>query len=798
MSALEFPEDLLSGHERQGLAEVASTLLREPDEFAREWVETLLPLVPEAFQATGAWSVSELREIGGRFAIAWLERLREGDYAGLSQDFYQIAFAMLQVGGTQNVSLNDLYKMSRLGVEAIEKRLDGTHSSLSGTLDKLGAYLLTVICDAYGDVRTGALEREREKLERMVEERKGALDKERALFDKIIETLPGLFCVIDQEERFVRWNRELERLTGYDAEEIPRHHPVDLFAPEIRPAVREKLREMWRSDVVNLEGDLIARDGSRHPLLFTHWRVELDEGPRLVGIGVDISQRRQAEEQVQREKRFADAIIEALPGVFYLFDETGRMIRWNRNFETVTGFNGEEVGRMHPLDFFDEEGRKEVGNRIHAVFENGSATAEADFVSKDGRRTPYFFTGLRIVFDGQTCLIGSGIDATERKRAEQEVRRARAAQLFAALLESAPDAMVVSDITGAIVFANSQAERVFGYPRDELLGQPVTRLFPDNLHGQLTTDAGAQLMTSVESDGLRSDGTRVPVEVKLSPLQTEDGPLLTSAIRDITDRKKAEEEIRRLNLDLERRVEERTKELARSNADLEQFAYVTSHDLQEPLRAVASYTQLLARRYRDRLDGDALRFVDRTGAAVNRMQALIRELLGYARLGTGGEPAAPTDCEEVLREVLEDLQTAVSEAEAAVTFDPLPSIVVVRAQLRQLLQNLIGNAIKFRSSEPPCVHVSAQRNGAYWLFSVLDNGVGIQSEYSERVFVIFQRLHSRRSYPGTGVGLAICKKIVERHGGQIWIEPAPGRGTIVHFKLPVASPIAATVAAELS
>jgi light-regulated signal transduction histidine kinase (bacteriophytochrome) len=206
--------------------------------------------------------------------------------------------------------------------------------------------------------------------------------------------------------------------------------------------------------------------------------------------------------------------------------------------------------------------------------------------------------------------------------------------------------------------------------------------------------------------------------------------------------------------------------------------------LQEPLRAVASYSQLLARRYQHRLDGDALRFIERTSAAVSRMQALIRDLLAYSRVGTRGEAFGPADCERVLREVLDDLQPAVAETGAVVTHDPLPTLAADESQIRQLLQNLIGNAIKFRGAEPPRVHVAARRDGDAWRFTVRDNGIGIDPEFAERVFVIFQRLHGRRAYPGTGVGLAICKRIVERHGGRIWIEPGAGGGTTLCFQIP--------------
>jgi signal transduction histidine kinase len=230
----------------------------------------------------------------------------------------------------------------------------------------------------------------------------------------------------------------------------------------------------------------------------------------------------------------------------------------------------------------------------------------------------------------------------------------------------------------------------------------------------------------------------------------------------------------------------KTEKLARSNQDLEQFAYVASHDLQEPLRMVTSYLQLLVKRYGGKLDADANEFIDFAVDGAVRMRKLINDLLAYSRVGTQGKELSLTDCEAVLVQSINDLKIIIEENGAHVTHDPLPTVMADPPQLGQLFQNLIGNAIKFRSHEPPRVHISASRNGSGWVFSVRDNGIGIPSEYSERIFIIFQRLHNREEYAGTGIGLAICKKIVERHGGHIWVESEVGKGAIFRFSLQAA------------
>ncbi len=231
-------------------------------------------------------------------------------------------------------------------------------------------------------------------------------------------------------------------------------------------------------------------------------------------------------------------------------------------------------------------------------------------------------------------------------------------------------------------------------------------------------------------------------------------------------------------------LREKTEKLARSNEDLEQFAYVASHDLQEPLRMVTSYVQLLAKRYGGKLDADANEFIDFAVDGAVRMRKLINDLLTYSRVGTQGKELSPTDSEAALAQSVKDLEVTIEENGALVTHDPLPMVMADRPQLGQLFQNLIGNAIKFRGTEPPRVHISASRNGKGWIFSVRDNGIGIAPEYSERIFIIFQRLHGRQEYAGTGIGLAICKKIVERHGGHIWVESDLGKGATFCFSLP--------------
>lgn len=226
-------------------------------------------------------------------------------------------------------------------------------------------------------------------------------------------------------------------------------------------------------------------------------------------------------------------------------------------------------------------------------------------------------------------------------------------------------------------------------------------------------------------------------------------------------------------------------ELARSNRDLEQFAYVASHDLQEPLRMVATYTQLLAERYRGRLDENADKYIHYAVDGALRMQTLVQDLLAFSRVGRQGTELENTDCNKVVEAALGNLQAAIQESGARVIYDRLPTVVADRTQLLQAFQNLIGNAIKFHGAKPPVIQITAEKKKWEWILSVSDNGIGIAAEHAELVFVIFKRLHTRAEYPGSGIGLSICKKIIEQHGGRIWVESEPGHGSTFRFALPV-------------
>ncbi|MBF0505522.1 MAG: PAS domain S-box protein [Nitrospirae bacterium] len=394
-----------------------------------------------------------------------------------------------------------------------------------------------------------------------------------------------------------------------------------------------------------------------------------------------------------------------------------------------------------------------------------------------------------VVLLGGVLLVAAGVGVglvwsdqqarAYRKQYEAELEKLALIRHFEYITRYANDIILMTGRDGRIIEANEKAISSYGYTRDELRHANMTDLqSPDSLENYeiqiKRLEGSAEKGLVFETVHRRRDGTTFPVEVSARVIRIEGADFFQSIIRDISERKQAEDKLSRA-----------MEELSRSNEELEKFAYVASHDLQEPLRMVSSFVQLLEKRYKGKLDQDADDFINFAVDGANRMQTLITDLLAYSRVGRLGKKFGETSCEAVLDHALSNLQAVVEETGAVVTRGPLPAVTGDDSQLVQLFQNLIGNAIKFCKGRLPSIHISAEQSGNAWVFSVRDNGIGIPPEYSERIFSIFQRLHGRQEYQGTGIGLAICRKVVERHGGKIWVKSEPGTGSTFYFTIPV-------------
>ena len=584
-----------------------------------------------------------------------------------------------------------------------------------------------------------------------------------------------------------------ERVFGLKPEEFVTKS-IDELSSLVHPDDAEELRENVNNFMLSMGKECLSAEYRvKHRELGYRWLndnrslVWGDDGMPVAVVGVlrDVTERAQMEEALrQSEERFRNVLENSLDMIYSLNFQTGEYEYVSPASKKLLGYSPEELTgpvldkartTIHPDDL-----RKLDENMLELLSSNGDVSSGIEYRVKHKELGYRWVSDSRsIIYDDgniPVSLVGVLRDVTERREMEEALRQSE--QHYSTLVESMTDAVFKFKGKG-ITWCNDRVEKIYGYTRDELIGKEANFLLPadEALQGFV-----GNVSTALKEFGhfyntarvRRKNGSLVDVEYVVSEIQGSKPVELVAVARDITERRKAEEKLQQM-----------MAELARSNTELEQFAYVASHDLQEPLRMVASYTQLLGRRYKDKLGEDADEFIGYIVDGATRMQQLINDLLAYSRVGTRGKPFETTNCEVVLEKALLNLKTTIEENHAVVKHDALPAVMADSSQLVQLFQNLVGNAIKFHSDELPEVHIGAERNGTEWIFSVRDNGIGIDPKYFERIFAIFQRLHARAEYPGTGIGLAICKKIVERHKGRIWVESQPGEGSIFHFTIPI-------------
>jgi PAS domain S-box-containing protein len=611
-----------------------------------------------------------------------------------------------------------------------------------------------------------------------------------AKYRGLLEAAPDAMVVVNQAGEIVLLNVRAEKQFGYSRDEligqqvkniIPEGFAERLIADGTRSAA-EALAQQIGTGI-----ELIARrkDGSEFPIEIMLSPLGNAEGILVTAAIRDISMRKDAETHLaQMEGRYR-GLLEAAPDAMVVVNPAGEIVLLNVQAEKQFGYNrdelvGQQVKNIIPEGFAERLIADGTRSAAEALAQQIGTGIELNGRRRDGSEFPIEIM-LSPLESAEGVLVTAAIrNITTRRDAETHL--AQMESRYRGLLEAAPDAMVVVNPAGEIVLLNVQAEKQFGYHRDELLGQKVKNIIPEGFAERLIADGtrsaaealAQQIGTGIELNGRRKNGSEFPIEIMLSPLENAEGVLVTAAIRNITERKISEEHLVKT-----------VGELKRSNDELQQFAYVSSHDLQEPLRMVTSYTQLLAGRYKGRLDSDADEFIAFAVDGCNRMQGLIKDLLAYSRAGTNGKVLREVSAENALKEALANLRATIDQSSAVVTHDALPDIRTDETQLTQVFQNLVGNAIKYHGTEVPHVHVSATKNGgSEWTFSVRDNGLGIDPQYFDRIFILFQRLHGRDEFEGTGIGLAICKKILERLGGRIWVESQPEKGSTFYFALP--------------
>ena len=598
-------------------------------------------------------------------------------------------------------------------------------------------------------------------------------------FGSIVESANDAIIGKTSDGIVVSWNQGAERLYGYRAEEMI-GRSLSVLLPPDRPdelaSILESVKKGQRLE--HYETVRMTKDGQQISVSLNVSPI-LDNEGQVVGasaIGHDITERKQVEEALSESQSRLASIIDSAMDAIITIDEQQRITLFNPAAEHIFGYSAAEVIGA-PLERLLPERFRSIHQR-HVRFFGATEITRRTMgtlgvlhgLRADGEEFPLEASISQLESAGQKFYTVILRDISERLQAQEYALESEAR--YQRVLDAMMEGCQIIDFDWRYVYVNDVVASQGKNSRDQLLNRTMMEVYPGientELFAALRQCMQDRRPTRLENQFLFPDGSIGWFELSIQPAR--EGIFILST--DITERKRAEEAFMRS-----------TEELRRSNTELEQFAYVSSHDLQEPLRMVSSYVQLLAKRYRGQLDSDADEFIAFAVEGATRMQQLINDLLAYSRVGTQGKPFAPTNFGEVLENALDNLQIAIQESEAVVTHDPLPTLMADHVQMVQLFQNLIGNAIKFRD-QAPRIHVHADRIERDWQFSVRDNGVGIDPQFAERIFIIFQRLHTRAEYAGTGIGLAICKKIVERHGGRIWVEPVPEQGSIFHFTIP--------------
>ncbi|MEO6733848.1 MAG: PAS domain S-box protein [Ferruginibacter sp.] len=692
---------------------------------------------------------------------------------------------------------------------------------------------------------------------------------------------------------------------------------LDLFASRIHEEDRKRVTEIMSTGINRKSISTNAEFRFKMPdETYRHFHdrayIKYDEAGtpvRMVGVLQDITGRIKDGEKLFKEKELSDSIINSLPAVFYLYNQDGKFLRWNKNFETVTGYDSEEMKTLHPIQLFDEDEKELLQEKIGNVFITGHDNVEANFMTKDKRKIPYYFSGMRIEYEGEICLMGFGLDFSDKVASDKVIKDSE--QKFRGLVEQAADGVAILSEDGTSLYISPSVERILGYTESEtkLLNlfdlihpediDPVKKIFEQVLQNpglpvkgitsrvlhkdgswrwledtitnmlhipsingivenfrdvteklrieqkiinekelsdsiinslpgifylfdhtnrfirwnqnfetvtgysaaeigemrpedfivpeqmprmkQQTGDVFKKRMPGAEFLLLTKRGTRHPFYYNSVAIEHEGIPSIAVMGLDVTDRKKIEQELVISNQHLEHKA----SELKMSYSELERFAYIVSHDLQEPLRMVSSFLKLLEQKYNAQLDGTAKKYIHFAVDGADRMKQLIADLLEYSRTGSNKDIAIDTDMNEVMADVIKILENSILEEKAVVEIARLPILPQTsKIQMFQLMQNLLGNALKYHSEDKPHIKIDVLEEKDQWIFSITDNGIGIDPKFSEKIFVIFQRLHNKNEFSGTGIGLSICKKIVEKHRGRIWVESSLGNGSTFFFSMP--------------
>jgi len=656
-------------------------------------------------------------------------------------------------------ALNIAFNFGRYEAERTRIRKDG--------VEFLANIVITPLYDDTRELKGFA------KITRDITERKKAEDR----FKKLLESAPDAMVIVDQQGKMVLVNSQTEKIFSYPKEEIMGQF-IELLIPQWTPAIygagaQKVFAESYMpSTDERIQLTALRKDGTEFPVEISLSPIETDHGTLLSSAIRDVSDRK----QVEQSKAQLAAIVESSHDAIYSIDLKGMIRTWNESAEKMFGYSKEEaIGRPNAI-IVPTDCLKQEKTIINMVMAGGKAEHfETVRLTKHGNLIPISITvsGIKDEFGKIIGVSKISRDIKEQKRINDLL------QSQAELLDLTHDTVIVRDLDGTIRYWNHGAQEMYGFTREEAVGRISHDLLKTEFPKPLA-DWEQELLDKGRYDceliHFTKDGKSVIVSSRQTVKTDANGApcAILEINNDITEQKKAQLQLLAI-----------AEELKNSNAELEQFASVASHDLQEPLRGVSGCLELLEEKYKGKFDEQADALISHAINGASRMHTLIRDLLTLSRINTRGKTIQSFDLTTALEQALENLGAAIKDSQAIITHDNLPVIEGDHAQIARLFQNLIANAVKFSADRSPRINIKAERQNEHWLFAVCDNGIGFKREYSDIIFLPFKRLHSRDKYPGTGIGLAICKKIVERHGGNIWAESELGKGAIFYFSIPI-------------
>ena len=586
---------------------------------------------------------------------------------------------------------------------------------------------------------------------------------------EIIESIQDNFYVLDYDWNYVHINNQSAAIIGLEPQDFIGQNHWKMF-PQYKGTVLEdnfreamEKREVRRFEIYSPYND--------------NWFI-VTVYPSAEGItvlGTNITERKKVEEALYQSQKLLQDVINGFPSPIFVKDVEGRFLTINSKLEEQLGVKSEELKGKTDYDISTKELAEYYRLNDQKVLEEGKAILieeEADLV--DGHHTLLNHKFPIYDINGKPYGVGSiSTDITERKLLEEKL-------VFQSnLLSRVQDAIIALDGNYNVSYWNKMAEEMFGWSEDEVIGRNSGELLQSKIPNSSRDKSIEKMENESKYDGevyyRHKDGHYIPTYIRATTLTDEKGNItgVLSSMRDITEIKNREEKEQKF-----------IEELTRSNVELERFAYVSSHDLQEPLRMVTLYSQLLERRYKDRLDSDSDDFIEYIVEGAQRMRLLIDGLLEYSRVNSQTTIFKKVDLETVLDAVIHNLKIIIDENNVSISHNNLPTILGDQNQMLQVFQNLISNAIKFHGSQPPKINISVKKNEKEWIIAVKDNGIGIDPKYQKQIFEVFKRLHTKQQYPGTGIGLSITQKIILQHGGQIWVESELGKGTTFYFTIP--------------